>query len=86
MSADRCLQLLDPDGRRLELGRAGLRVGGVDGQQVGRDVVLEVEGHERQPRPERLVDPDRDLDLAAARDDPDALAVGQPVGRGVLRD
>ena len=41
-----------------------------------RDVVLEVERHERQARAERRVDPDRDLDLAAARDDPDDLALG----------
>ena len=78
------LELLDPDRRRLELGRAGLRVGRVDRQQVRRDVVLEVERHERQPGPQRLVDPDRRLDLAAPRDDPDALALGQAVGRGVL--
>ena len=69
-------QLLDPDRGRLELGGAGLRVGRVDRQEVRRDVVLEVEGHERQPGPQRLVDPDRRLDLAATRDDPDALAVG----------
>ena len=74
-------ELLDPDGGGLELGRAGLRVRGVDRQQVRRDVVLEVQGHERQPGPQRLVDPDRHLDLAAPRDDPDPLAVGQPVAR-----
>ena len=51
---------------------------------TARDLVLEVQGHERQARPERRVDPDRDLDLAAARDDPDDLAVGQAVGRRIL--
>ncbi len=45
-------ELLDPDRGRLELGRAGLRVGRVDRQQVDRDVVLEVEGHEREAGPE----------------------------------
>ena len=49
---DRRLELLDPDRRRLELGRARFRVGGVDRQQVRRDVVLEVERHERQARAE----------------------------------
>ena len=43
-------QLLDADGRGLEFGRAGLRVRGVDRQQVRRDVVLEVQRHERETR------------------------------------
>ena len=75
----RGVELLDADRRRLELGRAGLRIGRVDRQEVGRDVVLEVERHERQARPQALVDPDRRLDLAPARDDADALALGQAV-------
>ena len=41
------------------------------------DVVLEVEGHEREARAQRRVDPDRHLDLAAPRHDPDALAVAR---------
>ena len=45
-----CRELLDPDRRRLELGRAGLGVRRVDRQVVGRDVVLEVERHEREAR------------------------------------
>ena len=32
------------------------------------DVVLEVQGHERQPGPQRLVDADRHLDLTTPRD------------------
>ena len=79
------LELLDPDGRGLEFGRAGLRVRGVDRQQVDGDLVLEVHRHEREPRPQRLVDPDRRLDLAASRDDAHPLALGQPVRRGILR-
>jgi hypothetical protein len=37
-----------------------------DREEVRGHVVLEVQRHERQARPERLVDPDRRLDLAAA--------------------
>ena len=48
------------------------------------DVVLEVEGHEREARPERRVEPDRRLDRAAPRHDPDALALGEPSALGVL--
>src|SRR6185369_7889160 len=83
--AGRGFQLVDPDRSRLELGRAGLGVDRVDRQEVRRDVVLEVEGHEREARPERLVDPDRRLDLAAARRDTDELAVGEAQPRRVLR-
>ena len=43
-------QLLDPDRGGLELGGARLGVRGVDRQEVGRDLVLEVERHERQAR------------------------------------
>ena len=53
------LELLDADRGRLELGGAGLRVGRVDRQDVRRDVVLEVQGHERQAGPQRRVDADR---------------------------
>ena len=54
-------------------------VGGVDGQQVGRDVVLEVQRHERQARAAatssiRI----GHLDLAAPRDDAHELALGEP--------
>ena len=41
---------LDPDRARLELGRARLRVGRVDGEDVRLDLVGEVERHERQAR------------------------------------
>ena len=41
-------RLLDADRGGLELGRAGLRIGGVDREDVRLDVVLEVEGHEGQ--------------------------------------
>ena len=75
-------ELLDPDGGGLELGRAGLRVRGIDGQQVDRHVVLEMHGHEGQAGPQGLIDPDRCLDLTAARDDSDGLTVAEVVGRG----
>src|SRR5947208_15809914 len=78
-------ELLDADRGRLELGSAGLRVGRVDRQEVRRDVVLEVEGHERQTGSERLVDPYRYLDLATPRHDAHDLAGRQIEGRRVLR-
>src|SRR5437762_13815515 len=70
-------ELVDPNRRRLELRRARLRVGRVDGEDVRLDVVLEVQGHERQPGAKRRVQPDRHLDRAAPRRDPHPLAVGE---------
>ena len=61
---------LDADRGRLELGGSRFRVGGVDGQEVGRHVVREVERHERETGPQPGIDPDRCLDFPAARHDP----------------
>src|SRR6476620_8464539 len=77
-------QLLDPDRRGLELGCARLWVGRVDRQQVGRDVVLEMERHEGKAWSERCVDPDRRCHAPAARDDTYAFTFGQAIGLGVL--
>ena len=74
-------QLLDADSRGLARGLAGLQTGGIDRQEVHRHVVLEVQRHERKPGSKRGVDPDRDLDLPAARNDPDKIAVCEAVGR-----
>src|SRR5438876_7013818 len=76
-SGDRDRQLLDPDRGRLELRRSGLRISGVDRQEVRRNVVLEMERHERETGPKRLVEADRDIDLATAGHDPHALALGE---------
>ena len=60
---------VDPDRGRLELRRARARVGGVDRQHVRVDELGEVQVHEREPGPQRRVERDRRLDLAAARGD-----------------
>src|SRR5207253_5464470 len=44
-----------------------------------------MEGHEREPRPKRLIDPDRDLDLTPSRDHADPLAIVELEQLGVLR-
>ena len=62
--------LLDPDRARLELGRPGLRIGGVDRQHVGVDLVGEVQRHEREPGPQAAVDAHRDLERPAPRGHP----------------
>ena len=74
----------DADGGGLELGRARLGVGGVDGQQVGGHVILEVEGHEGQPGPQRGIGAHADLDLSAPRHDADTLTFGEAQPRHVL--
>ena len=51
-------QLVDPDRARLELGGAGLGIGGVDGEDVGGDLVGKVEGHEGEARPQRRIKAD----------------------------
>ena len=76
---------LDPDRRGLELGRAGLGIRGIDRQQVGGHVVLEMERHEGEPRPQRGIDPRRDVDLSPPRDDAHPLAIGDAQRMGVLR-
>jgi predicted acetyltransferase len=43
-----------------------------------------VQRHERQAWPQAIIDADGHLDLPAPRDDPDGLAVREPVRRGVL--
>ena len=64
---------LDSDRGRLELRRAHAGIGGVDRQHVGRHVVGEMERHEGQPGPQRLVDVHRRDDGPAARGDAHAL-------------
>ncbi len=77
--------LVHPDRRRLELGRAADRIGGVDREHVRVDLVGEVERHEAEAGPQRAVDVHRRLDRSAARRDAHDLALldQQPVG--VLR-
>ena len=78
-------QRLDADRRRLELGRAGDRVDGVDRQQVrspplpGKWKVMKVE-----PGAQRRVDVDRRLETAAPRHDTHQVAVRDREARGVL--
>src|SRR5262245_57661277 len=60
------VQPLDADRRCLELGGAGLGVGGVDGKKIGRDVVLEVQGHEGEAGAQSVIGAHRRLDPAAA--------------------
>src|SRR5499427_1594678 len=78
------LQPLDPDRRGLELGRAGLGIGRVDREQIRGHVVGEVQGHEREPRAQALVEADGHLDRAPARPHADHFAVAEPVAIGVL--
>ena len=78
------LEPVDADRGRLELRGAGLRVGGVDRQLVHVHLVGEVERHEREPRPQRVVDPHRRLDRAAPRRDADDLALADLEPLGVL--
>ena len=59
-------------------------IGGVDRQQVRRDVVLEVQRHEREPGSERRVDADRRLHATAPGDDADTITIDEAVGIGVL--
>ena len=54
-------QLVDPDRARLELGGAGLGIGGVDGEDVGGHLVREMEGHEGKAGAQRSVEPNRHL-------------------------
>ena len=75
---------LQPDRRRLELGRARLRIRRVDREHVRRDLVGEVEVHEREARPQVRVVAGRRLDGAAPRDDPHPRAVGDAVALAVL--
>src|SRR3954471_17581150 len=77
-------ELLDPDRGRLELGRAGLGIGRIDRQEIRGDIVLEMEGHERQPWAEALLDPNRRLDGSAPGDDANPLAVREAVGDRIL--
>lgn len=58
-------EALDAHGGCLELGGAGLRIGGVDSELVGLHFVGEVEGHEHQPRPQRGINVDGRLYRAA---------------------
>ncbi len=67
------------DRGRLELGCAGLRVRGVDGQQVGGDVVLEVKVMNVRPGRSDSSIRTGTSTCSAARSDPDAFAVGQAV-------
>ena len=53
---------VDPDRACLELGSAGLGVGGVDGQDIGGDLVREMEGHEGEAGSQRRLKPNRRLD------------------------
>ena len=57
--------LLDPDGTRLELRGPGLRIGRVDRQDVGVDLIGEVQGHEHEPGAKAAVDPHRDIERPA---------------------
>ena len=77
--------LLHPDGRRLELRRAGLRVGRVDREHVDVDVVGEVHRHEGEARTQARIEAHRRLDGAAPRGDPDDLAGLDAEALGVLR-
>ena len=65
--ADRRFHLVDANRGGLELGRAGLRIGGVDGQEVRGHVVREVQGHEGQTWAQAGVVAHRDQDRTAAR-------------------
>src|SRR5262249_40351305 len=78
-------QLLDADRRGLELGRARLGIGGVDRQQIGRHVVGEVQGHEREPRAQALVAAEGPLAGAPARPHADHLALAKAIAIGVFR-
>src|SRR5258705_5762946 len=76
---------LDANRGGLELGRPGLGIGGVDGEHVRDNVVLEVHRHEGQARAESVVRAHRHLELAAPGADADDLALAQAVPLGVLR-
>src|SRR6266511_2739204 len=60
----RLLDPVDPDRTGLELGRARLRVPGVDRQGIRIYVVGEVQRHEGQAGPERAINVDGSLDLS----------------------
>ncbi len=79
------IDALDPNGRRLELGGARLRIGRIDRQDVGRDVVLKMEGHEGQARPQCRIEAHRHLDAATPRDRPYLLAVFNAQSPPVVR-
>src|SRR4029453_6207876 len=70
--------LLDPDRAGLELGRPGLRVGGVDREDVGVDLIGEVEGHEDKAGAEAGVEPSRDLERTTPRGHSDDLTFLDP--------
>src|SRR5580765_1205112 len=78
-------QPLDADRRGLELGGAGLGIGGVDREHIRGHVVGEVHGHEREPRAQALVATNRHLDGTAARPHADDFAFAQAVAVRVLR-
>ena len=74
----------DADGRRLEFGGARLGIGRVDREHVRVDLVRKVQGHEREPRAQSPIEPDRRLHGAAPRDDAHALALRDAQARAVL--
>ena len=62
--------------------RASVRV---DGEVIGRHLVGEMQGHEREPGPERVVDVHGRHDRAAPRPHAHRLTLAQAETRRVLR-
>src|SRR5262245_7261636 len=77
--------LLDTHGSRFELRSAGLRIESVYCQLVRRNLVMEMDGHERETRTQRRIEPDRSDHRAPSRADPDLVAFTQAVSYAVLR-
>ena len=77
--------LFHPDGTGLELGGAGSRIGGVDGQDVGVHGILKMEGHERQTRPQRPGESHGRPYLAPWRNHAHHLAITTPQASRIFR-